>query len=260
MQQAILKGIQNNKAAGPDDIPAEAYKWMDSANSQQLITLFNTILSTGNIPVEWKKATVVEMYKCKGAHTDPEMYRPISPLCTAYKIFARILQTRLEAAIEHKLRPTQLGFRKNRSTSQPIHIGRRLIESTKAHDQTLYSLFLDWEKAFDKIHPQALLTSLNRCGINKPFIDIIASIYDHPGFTVRATQNMSTTKTAGSGIKQGCPLSPCLFLIVHSSIVHDVQQAMLTTTHTFLAIPHSYNHSLCYLAYADDTVISARTA
>ena len=60
---------------------------------------------------------MVEIYKGKGAHTDPEMYRPISLLCTAYKMFARILQTRLEAAIDHKLRPTQFGFRK----TDPLH-------------------------------------------------------------------------------------------------------------------------------------------
>ena len=41
--RAILKNTQNNKASGPDDIPPEAYEWMDSANSQQFI-----IMETGH--------------------------------------------------------------------------------------------------------------------------------------------------------------------------------------------------------------------
>jgi hypothetical protein len=229
--QKILGKVKNHKAPGPDNIPAEAYKWMDEDSLTQLAALFNRILHTGQIPTEWSQATVVEIFKGKGSHTDPEMYRPISLLCTAYKIFARVLQTRLEKAIDHKLRGTQFGFRANRSTSQPIHIVRRLIESAEAHGSPLYSLFLDWEKAFDKIHPQALLTSLHRFGINQEYINIIKSIYDHPAFTVRAMNNQSTEHVASSGIRQGCPLSPYLFLIVHSCIMHDVEQSLLTPEH-----------------------------
>jgi len=258
--QKILGRVKNHKAPGPDNIPAEAYKWMDETSLQQLATLFNRIISTGQIPQEWSKATVVEIYKGKGSHTDPEMYRPISLLSTAYKIFARVLQTRLEKAIDHKLRVTQFGFRSNRSTSQPIHIVRRLIENAEAHGDTLYSLFLDWEKAFDKIHPQALLTSLQRFGINQEYINIIQSIYDHPAFTVRAMNNHSTEHVSSSGIRQGCPLSPYLFLVVHSCIMHDVEAQMTDDHNTFLPTLHSQKHPLFDLAYADDTIILAKSA
>ena len=97
-----------------------------------------------------------QWHKGKGSHTDPEMYRPISLLSTAYKLFARILQSRLEAGIDSHLRSTQYGFRSNRSCSQPIHIIRRLMEQAEAVKDPLYVLFLDWEKAFDEIHPQAI--------------------------------------------------------------------------------------------------------
>jgi len=256
----ILAKVKNNKAPGPDDIPAEAFKWLNPQNREHLIQLFNTILSTGKIPKAWKLATVVEIYKGKGSPTDPEMYRPISLLSTAYKLFARILQTRLEATVDHLIRPTQFGFRKDRSTSQPIHIVRRLIESAEAHNDTLYSLFLDWEKAFDKIHPQALLTSLKRFGINQEYIDIIEDIYDNPAFTVRSLHNQSSTHTSGSGIRQGCPLSPYLFLIVHSSIMHDVEKALITPQTPWLPTLHSLDFPLFDLAYADDTVIMCKTA
>ena len=113
------------------------------------------------------------------------MYRPISLLSTAYKLFARIMQTRLEQAIDHKLRPTQYGFRKNRSTSQPIHIIRRLLEKAERKGESLYILFLDWEKAFDKIHPQALVASLQRFGVSQQYINIIINIYTKPEFQVR---------------------------------------------------------------------------
>ena len=130
--------------------------------------------------------TVVEMFKNKGKHTEPENYRPISLLNTAYKLFARLLQTRLADAIDSQLRKTQYGFRAKRSCSQPIHIIRRIMEQAEATKSPLHMLLLDWEKAFDKIHPQALLTSLKRYGVQQQIIDIIAQIYANPLFRVQA--------------------------------------------------------------------------
>ena len=256
----LIQKMKNNKATGPDNIPAEAFKWLTHPNLEHIITLFNQILSTGTLPTAWSEAVVVEIYKGKGSHTDPEMYRPISLLSTAYKLFARLLQSRLETAIDHKLRHTQFGFRKNRSTSQPIHIVRRLIEQAERKNESLYSLFLDWEKAFDKIHPQALITSLRRFGVQPEFVNLIGNIYATPQFTVRAQGATSTQKVARTGIRQGCPLSPYLFLIVHSAIMHDVQATITPQHHNQLPWLHSYNNPLFDLAYADDTVILCRSA
>ena len=168
--QQLRTAMKNNKATGTDNIPAEAYKWLADDNLAYMQALFNQILSTGEIPQEWTVASVVEIYKGKGSHSDPEMYRPISLLQTAYKLFARLLQTRLATAIDSKLRSTQFGFRKSRSCSQPIHVVRRLQERADRIGEGLYIIALDWEKAFDRIHPQALLTALKRYGVNDSFI------------------------------------------------------------------------------------------
>ena len=55
-------------------------------------------------------------------------YRPISLTNVSYKIFASMLQSRLESYTDSRVRDTQYGFRKNRSAQQPIHVMRRLIE------------------------------------------------------------------------------------------------------------------------------------
>ena len=74
---------KNGKATGPDNIPAEFFKWLTPQNKTTLLSLFNNILDTGVTPTEWHLANVVEIYEGKGSRADPEMHRPISLLSTA---------------------------------------------------------------------------------------------------------------------------------------------------------------------------------
>ena len=136
--KATLKELAHNKAPGPDGIPAEAWQWLDEHNQAALLKVLNQSLLTATIPDDWHKAIVVEIYKGKGPLTDPASYRPISLLSTSYKLFAKLLHSRLQAALDDRLRETQYGFRATRSTSQPIHIIRRLIERAEATGQPLH--------------------------------------------------------------------------------------------------------------------------
>ena len=115
---AALHKASRNKAAGVDDIPTEAWQWLTEDNRQKLLDILNQALTAAHIPQEWQQALVVEIYKGKGSTADPNNYRPISLLSTAYKLMARILQQRLEKAIDHRLRNTKFGFPAGRSTSQ----------------------------------------------------------------------------------------------------------------------------------------------
>ncbi|MFM7979433.1 MAG: reverse transcriptase domain-containing protein, partial [Candidatus Fonsibacter sp.] len=112
---SVIARMRRHRAAGPDGIPAELWKWLDDGNRAILLDLVNSVLFTGRIPTEWARAEVVEIYKGKGDPKDPSSYRPISLLSTAYKLLAALLHKRLEAEIEDRLIHTQYGFRKGRS-------------------------------------------------------------------------------------------------------------------------------------------------
>ena len=129
----------------------------------------------------------MEIYKGKGSLTDPNNYRPISLLSTAYK--ARIIQQRLEKAIDDRLRPSQYGFRAGRSTSQPVHILRRLLERAERTNTSLYVLLLDWKQAFDRVSVEALEVAMQRYGVPQAMVTLISSIYTSQLFQVKAAGN-----------------------------------------------------------------------
>ena len=97
------------------------------------------------IPSESEVARIVSIYK-KGDTEKPENYRPIALLQSLYKIYASLIQKRLATALDDRIWDTQYGFRAKRSTSQPIHIIRRLQDYAEASGDPLILLFLDWEK------------------------------------------------------------------------------------------------------------------
>ena len=107
--KAALKELARNKAPGPDSIPAEAWQWLDEHNQAALLRVLNQALFTATVPENWHQAIVVEIYKAKGPLTDPASYRPISLLNTSCKLFVKIIHTRLQAALDDRLKETQYG-------------------------------------------------------------------------------------------------------------------------------------------------------
>ena len=85
-------------------------------------------------------------------------------------------------------------------------------------------LFLYREKAFDQISHEGHHSALGKMGTDPLESKIIDAIYKNPKFTVRANGKQSEEHTASTGIRQGCPLSPYLFLFVHSTIMNEVDE------------------------------------
>ena len=204
---AIITKLKRNKATGPDDIPIEFFKWLHDDNRQKVLNLINFWWDQSIFPVEKLKAHIASIYK-KGDPKKQENYRPISLLNSIYKLYAGMIQIRLADGIDGHLQQTQYGFRKARSTSTPLACVRRLLEKAEASQDPMFLVFLDWEKAFDRVKQDKLFEALERMNIPSHFVNVIRSLYNNPQFSVRMGSQQSTWRKQSTGIRQGCPLSP----------------------------------------------------
>ena len=109
---------------------------------------------------------------------------------------------------------------------------------------------LDWAKAFDSIAPDALITALRRFGLPDPFCEIVSQIYSCRSFFVEECGVESQRRTQYSGISQGCPLSPYLFVILMSVVLGDAQQLLRDVYGIALS-----SDDINELIYADDTLL-----
>ena len=138
------------------------------------------------------------------------------------KIIAAIIQLRISTGLDHHLQSTQYGFRKKRGTADALQYIRRMVGKGEARQNKTLLVLLDWEKAFDKIRHEMLIDALERMNIPGRLVNLIKSMYTNPTFQVSMDGRTSEWKKQYTGIRQGCPLSPYLFIIVMSVMFHDI--------------------------------------
>jgi len=257
----ILKKLKNAKAPGPDGIPLEFYKWLRTDTNdcrivaQLVCDLINQCMREEKLPDELELAQVVTLYK-KGNVEDPGNYRPISLLQSLYKIYATMIQMRLAANIEEKIWKTQYGFRAKHSTAEALYITRRIQDFYETHGDKFFMLFLDWEKAFDKVDQKKLINALYRLNIPAKILKIIESFYRDPKFRVKDVEGLSGYRKQRAGIRQGCPLSPYLFILLMTVIFHDVHAEVDDSIRAYkIDVAPIWE-----LLYADDTMIMGNRA
>ena len=120
----------------------------------------------------------------------------------------------------------------------------------------MHLILIDWEKAFDKVSQKGLFSALERMSINPKLISMIRELYKNPRYKVEMDGYTSNWHTQESGIRQGCPLSPYLFLIIMTVFFHDIHQdeALETELKENRIIGTLFDE----LLYADDTIIYSK--
>ena len=253
LRKAIRK-MRNGKAAKPDDVRVEFFKALADEPGpvlDWLLDFCNGCWQSKRIPAEWANACVSMIFK-KGDPADCNNYRPICIQTVANKLFATMVKQRLlDAGVDSVLWPSQFGFRPNCCTEDAIYIARRRIELAKAQRNGQISLLaLDWKKAFDSISPTSLIDSLRRFGIPSEILDMISGMLLGRTFSVRDCGACSSTRGQQFGITQGCTLSPLLFVMAMSVLLHDAV-ALLGP-----GARNAYDRGdLADIVYADDTLL-----
>lgn len=209
-----LRGLDVNKASGPDGISAVVLKTCAPELSPVLTRLFSLSLKTGVVPKSWKLANVQPVPK-KGSRADPLNYRPISITSLLCKCMERVLNSKLLAYLENNdlLSDRQYGFRRNRSTGDLLvyatHIWSEAIEK---HGEAL-AVSLDVSKAFDRVWHTSLIGKLPAYGLPVPFCSWLADFLRERSIRVVIDGCSSDQLAINAGVPQGSVLSATLFLL-----------------------------------------------
>lgn len=155
---------------------------------------------------------------------DPNNHRPISLLEVIAKTFEKILKIRFMAKLEEILPTTQSGFRSSRSTIDPLIKLTTSITNAFNRSMCCLAIFLDIEKAFDKVWHNGLLYKLHTYNFSPQFIKLIQSFITERVSKVKIKNSFSLPFSPLSGTPQGSVLSPALYLFFSSDLPQPINQ------------------------------------
>ena len=124
--EQALKKIKNGKVVGPDNLPIEVWKCLGSTGVEYLKQELNKIMEKEKISGEWRKSTLIPIFKNIGDIIECENYRDIKLMCHSMKLYERVQEGRLRNLVE--ISEEQFGFMKGNSTTEAIFSSRQLQE------------------------------------------------------------------------------------------------------------------------------------
>ena len=215
MIEQKIKKMKDNKSPGVDGIPPKLLKEIVEQISTPLAKLFNVSLEEGIVPSEWKEANIMPLFK-KGSRNKPENYRPVSLTSVVCKLLETLIRDHMvEFLVKHKLINTsQHGFLKARSCLTNLLCFLEEITKWVDDGSPVDVVYLDFQKAFDKVPHQRLLLKLKAHGIGNDVINWIEKWLTHRRQRVIVDGEISNWKSVLSGVPQGSVLGPILYKLV----------------------------------------------
>lgn len=186
-------------------------------------------------------------------------FRPISLCNVIYRIIAKTIANRLKEMLHLVISHTQSAFIPSRLITDNIIIGYECLHKirlSKSKKGGWVALKLDVSKAYDQVEWSFLKQAMEVLGFSSNWVDLIMRCITTPSFSVLINGAPKGLIQPQRGLRQGCPLSPYLFLLcaeVFSSMITQAEENKLIKGLSF-----SKELSISHLLFADDSLIFTR--
>ena len=242
------------KSPGPDRIPNQFYRSFAEIIAPILTAVFEESRDVGALPPSMLEGIISVLYK-KKEREDPRNYRPITLLNGDYKIMMRILTARMNEAVMQFVSRDQNGFVPNSFIAENLLRLQLLQDLIESEDQEAIYLFIDMEKAFDRCSWRFMKDGLEAIGFGADFIKFVSLAYSDetpPQRQMYVNGYLGAPFALSSGVAQGCPLSPLLFLIIAEPLARLINDNPLIEGVKAGATAHKISQ------FADDTTLIMR--
>lgn len=249
----VIKNMKNDKTPGIDGLPVEFYKvfWLDIKDILYLVV--EESKRSNSLTITQKQGIISLLPKPNKDLLLLKNWRPLTLMNVDYKIISGCLASRMKSLLDGLISPEQSGFIPGRYIGENIFKLTNLMEFCQMQKINGMLVLIDFQKAFDLL--------------SWSFINFILKMYNFPAYIISWINILYSDKNTscvmnngwssqffniGRGVKQGCPLSPYLFILcgeVLSNAINNCSDIEGIDINGFVCK---------ILQYADDTCITIK--
>ena len=209
-----LKATKLKKTPGPDGIPVDFYIMFWPQLKGQMYKLIKYISENKRLHESARKGIISLIPKKGSDMLWVKNWRPIILLNADYKLYSKIIATRLKNILETIIHPDQAGFMAGRNIGQNLRRIYDTISYTKKNSIDAILISLDFEKAFDRLEYNSLYGALGAFGVPQEFIDLVKPLFTDFKLATVNGGFFSEWFTPTRGVFQGNCISPYAFITV----------------------------------------------
>ena len=220
-----IKSMKNGSSPGSDGLLVEFYKIFWNDLKQALLDCYSYSFLTNQLTFSQRKGIISLLHKGKGLEKNElSNWRPITLTNVDYKILAKALAMRLQEQLKSIISDDQKGFIKGRNISDVIRQIDDIIEHEKCLDSSSILFVIDYTKAFDTVSKTFLIKCFELFGFGPYFRKWIDILLSNRTFCAKNGGYISKEYDMERGVRQGCPISPYMFLLVAEMLSLKVNQ------------------------------------
>ncbi|XP_075715534.1 uncharacterized protein LOC142750416 [Rhinoderma darwinii] len=251
-EDEVLQAFKDSplgKSPGPDGFNKKFYTTFQEFLIPFLTRVFNSITPTCGFAQQSLEAHITLLPKPGKDPTSCPNFRPISLINGDVKLFAKIIASRMSPILPSLIHDDQVGFVKGREARDNTNKTILLMSYAQRQRIPTCLLSVDAEKAFDRVSWQFLGRALSQIGLGNNMLGKIMSLYTKPTARVRVNGLLSDPLHISNGTRQGCPLSPILYVLTMEHLASalrknsSIKGINVRSMHTKLAL------------YADDLLL-----
>jgi hypothetical protein len=248
----ILLHFKAERSPGPDGWTSEFFCFFFELVGEELLQMVEDTRIKGKIAGSINSTFLVLIPK-ESSPVSFADFRPISLCNLIYKIISKVISNRIKPFLGRCLSAEQLGFLKGRRIHDAIGAAHECLHSIKQKNLKALVMKLDLKKAFDCIDWDFLRLILHAVGFGDNFSSWILACVTTANFAVLINGDPSTFFKSERGLRQGCPLSPYLFILIMEGLSILLSQSV--SEQKISGIKVSNLVKIVHLMFVDDVLL-----